>query len=301
MATLKEYFDADFGYTTRMLCHLDVMGKSIEFLLLYDFSGYQSFISCYVRDADLGLDFFLELITAIEYGNSQVSFDGNIKLPPPQLFPGKLHIDNGHDGLEIRAQFFGDSTWTSFKELNTSRRLFIYSESDLSEKEILELKKKGANKGHNVQFRSHAHVEVRNSIEKPLAFISHDSRDKVDVARPIALGLQRLLCSVWYDEFSLKVGDRLRESIEKGLKECRKCVLVLSPNFMENNGWTKVEFNTVFTREILEESKLVLPVWHGVTKEQVFEYSPSLLNIKGVNWSDGEEAVCRALYNEIVH
>ncbi len=63
---------------------------------------------------------------------------------------------------------------------------------------------------------------------------------------------------MWYDEFSLRVGDNLRDSIEKGLKECRRCILVLSPNFISNKGWTKTEFDSIFTRQILEEERLVL-------------------------------------------
>ncbi|MCY7348963.1 MAG: toll/interleukin-1 receptor domain-containing protein, partial [Pyrinomonadaceae bacterium] len=99
------------------------------------------------------------------------------------------------------------------------------------------------------------------------------------VARKIAINLEKMLCPVWYDEFSMKVGDNLRESIEKGLKECKKCILVLSPNFLLNNGWTKKEFDSIFTREILEEQKLVLQIWYQVTKQMVYEYSPSLLNV----------------------
>ncbi len=137
-------------------------------------------------------------------------------------------------------------------------------------------------------------------MEKPLAFISHDSRDKEAVAKKIAFGLQRMLCPVWYDEYSLKVGQNLRESIEAGLKECKKCVLVLSPNFISNKGWTKKEFDSIFTREILEEQQLVLPVWFNVTKQQVYEYSPSLLNVKGVVWGElGGDEVCRRLHDAI--
>jgi hypothetical protein len=133
-------------------------------------------------------------------------------------------------------------------------------------------------------------------FEKPLAFISHDSLDKDSVARPLTITLQKMLCPVWYDEFALRVGDPLRESIEKGLKECKKCVLVLSPHFLSNNGWTKREFNSIFTREILEDARLVLPIWCGVTKEQVYEYSPSLLNVKAIIWDESKlEDICRQL------
>jgi hypothetical protein len=51
--------------------------------------------------------------------------------------------------------------------------------------------------------------------------------------------------------------------------ECKKCVLVLSSNFLSNTGWTKAEFDSVFTRQILEGSNVALPVWCGVTKQQI--------------------------------
>jgi hypothetical protein len=70
----------------------------------------------------------------------------------------------------------------------------------------------------------------------------------------------------------------------------------LSENFFSNNGWTKKEFDSIFTREILEQKQLVLPVWYKVTKEMVYEYSPSLLNVKGLDWDMmGEEEVCKQL------
>ena len=50
-------------------------------------------------------------------------------------------------------------------------------------------------------------------------------------------------------------------------------------------------------QQILEEAQLVLPIWCGVTKEAVYEYSPSLLNVKGVDWGAlGEDEVCRQIY-----
>ena len=132
--------------------------------------------------------------------------------------------------------------------------------------------------------------------ERPVAFICHDSRDKERVARPIAEGLSRLACPVWYDDFSLNVGDHLRESIERGLQEAKKCILVLSPRFLANSGWTKVEFNSIFSRELIQRKNIILPVWAGVTKEGVLAYSPSLANRVAVNWRLGVSEVVRRLY-----
>ena len=52
-------------------------------------------------------------------------------------------------------------------------------------------------------------------------FISHATEDKVAIARPLAMRLQDEGVSVWYDDFSLILGDSLRESIDHGLLESR--------------------------------------------------------------------------------
>jgi hypothetical protein len=299
MGTLRQYFEMDFPHTARFHVNFEVQGVPIQTRIHYDFHGYYAFISCCIEKADLTIEFFKEMVRHLNYGKTQFNFDGQIKLPSVKQFPGKLYIQNDNPPF-IKAQFFGDPGWVSTADMQASRRLFIYSETDLSESEIMLLKEEGAKNQHEIQFRSKTHLAERSKWEKPIAFISHDWRDKEEVAEPIARYFQSLMCPVWYDEFSLKVGDHLRESIEKGLKECKKCVLILSPNFLANTGWTKVEFNSIFTREILEDRKLVLPVWYKVTKQMVFEYSPSLLNVVELDWQKkGKEEVCRQLHQAI--
>lgn len=142
-----------------------------------------------------------------------------------------------------------------------------------------------------------AAVDFKPSIRtKPLAFICHDSRDKRRVARPIAQRLAALNCPVWYDEFSLCVGDRLRESIEKGLKQVGKCILIVSPHFLSNAGWSRAEFDSIFAREIIQGKDILLPVWVGVTPRQVSAYSHALVNRVGVNWRIGIDEVVGQLY-----
>ena len=54
-------------------------------------------------------------------------------------------------------------------------------------------------------------------------------------------------------------------------------------------------------KPFLEKTNLVLPVWYNVTEKEVFDYSPSLLNVLAVDWGKlGEEAVCRQLFNAII-
>lgn len=295
MAALHQYFETDFNNAVRMHVKLKIDDVTLESVVLYDFAAYLAFFSCFVPGEVRDLGFFIKLLHALEYGKTQMELDGSITLPSTKLFPGQLRFENKED-FEVQAKYHGDPTWVSSKEVQSSRRVFIYSESNLSDEDILKLKEEAKKTGHNIQFRSTGYMEFRSQSEHPLAFISHDSRDKDAVARSVAINLQRMMCPVWYDEFSLKIGDNLRDSIEKGLKECKKCILILSPNFIGNGGWTKKEFDSIFTREILEETNLVLPVWYQVNKQQVYNYCPSLVNVKGAVWDQlGEEEVCRQL------
>ncbi len=122
--------------------------------------------------------------------------------------------------------------------------------------------------------------KIRTESKNPLeqigydVFISHASEDKDDFVRPLAKILKEYGFRVWYDEFELKVGDSLRESIDKGLVSSRYGIVVLSSKFL-NKSWTKYELNSLVAKEI-EGEKVILPIWHKVTKNQIIQYSPML-------------------------
>jgi hypothetical protein len=106
------------------------------------------------------------------------------------------------------------------------------------------------------------------------AFISHATEDKNSVAKPLATQLDKMGFRIWYDEFELKVGDSLRQSIDRGLATSRYGIVVLSPAFFAKN-WPQYELNGLTARE-MDGEKVILPVWHGVSKADVLRYSPSL-------------------------
>lgn len=203
------------------------------------------------------------------------------------------------DGVIVQSGFGRLGMETSSEQLAFTGRLFVYSEDELDQSSAAELQKFCETKGIHLVFRSKTYADERNRYERPLAFISHDSRDKTAIAEPIAIGLQKLMCPVWYDQYALKVGDSLRESIERGIKESSTCILVLSKNFLSNNGWTKAEFDSIFTREIIEKKRVMFPVWSEVTKEEVYDYSPRLADRVGVNVDLGMEEVIRRLHHAI--
>ena len=129
-------------------------------------------------------------------------------------------------------------------------------------------------------------MNERNKWEKPRAFILHDSRDKTCMAEPLANELKKLMCPVWYDQFSLRIGDSLRESIERGPGECSNCILIPTPNFLSSEGWSR-EYDSIFTREIDEEQRVILAVWDDVSIGDVSEFSPILADCAAVQWSAG--------------
>lgn len=186
------------------------------------------------------------------------------------------------------------------RELVFTGQIYLYSERPVSDRLKAQLIAHGNANGHRLTFRSIDYVNERNKWEKPLAFISHDSRDKRNIAEPIAVQLQRLMCPVWYDEFSLRVGDSLRESIERGLRESKKCILVLTPHFLSNKGWSKREYDSIFTREIVEQQRVILPVWHEINRDDVYRFSPILADRVAVQWSLGVEEVAGRLFRAIL-
>jgi len=112
------------------------------------------------------------------------------------------------------------------------------------------------------------------SDEKFDVFISHASEDKEEVARPMAEALREHGLKVWYDEFTLRIGDSLRRKIDEGLANSRVGLVVLSPTFL-NKGWTNHELDGIVTRSVTGE-QVLLPIWHKLTKQEVIAYSPSL-------------------------
>ncbi len=66
-------------------------------------------------------------------------------------------------------------------------------------------------------------------------FLSHASKDKDDVARPLALRLQELGLRVWFDEFELRIGDNLVAKLNAGINGSRFGILILSKDFFGKN------------------------------------------------------------------
>ena len=121
-------------------------------------------------------------------------------------------------------------------------------------------------------------------------FMSHASEDKLTLALPLAVELERRGLGVWIDQQELVVGDSLNEKIDAGLAMARFGVVVLSHAFF-NKRWTRRELDGLVARETVGGTTIILPIWHELEAEDVARYSPTLAGKLAVDSSRGIVAV----------
>jgi hypothetical protein len=120
-------------------------------------------------------------------------------------------------------------------------------------------------------------------------FICHATEDKAEIARPIADELVSAGRTVWFDEYELIVGDSLRARIDEGLRVSAVAVVVLSHHFFSKD-WPQRELDG-----LVALGKRLLPIWHGVTAQDVASLSPTLAGIYAVKGSVGPARITEEL------
>jgi len=128
-------------------------------------------------------------------------------------------------------------------------------------------------------------------------FISHASEDKDSFVRELAQQLKTSGLQVWYDEFTLTLGDSLRRSIDHGLANSRFGAVVLSPSFFKKE-WPQKELDGLVSREDGKE-KVILPIWHQISKKEIMRSSPILADRLAVSSSGGVASVVKEILRVI--
>ena len=130
-------------------------------------------------------------------------------------------------------------------------------------------------------------------------FISHASEDKQEFVRDLANQFIRNGATVFYDEYSIKLGDSLFEKINSGIKESKNCILVLSKYFFEKD-WTIAELKAIFSLHVTGKIKLII-IYHNISFEEVSDEYPLLADILGVNSNIGFEKVAEKIFEATAH
>jgi hypothetical protein len=157
MATLREYFDTDFtrvlnSASTAQWRYASIAGDA-PVRVHFDFDSNAKFLSCYLPSDAC----------------HQAVIDALVDQVNDLLTIG--------DGLEVRTNLPGELVRTSL-ELRFAGRLFIYHEAEIEAATQDLVHTRAVEQGVVVQFRGPQFAAGRARLERPLAFISHDSRDK---------------------------------------------------------------------------------------------------------------------------
>ena len=119
---------------------------------------------------------------------------------------------------------------------------------------------------------------------QPDTFICHASEDKEAIARPIHEALTEVGIYAWLDESEIRLGQSIRQKIDEGLADCRSATIILSRSFFAKK-WTRYELDGIVGRQMQGEI-LLFPIQHGITIEEIRDYSPSLAGLSLWNSSD---------------
>jgi len=104
-------------------------------------------------------------------------------------------------------------------------------------------------------------------------FISYAHEDKATASR-LAAELRALDVSAWFDETEMTIGMGIRRAIDHGLAHSRFGVVVMSHAFFRKE-WPQRELDGLVALQVGGRQR-VLPVWHGLSHEDMLGYSPTL-------------------------
>lgn len=131
---------------------------------------------------------------------------------------------------------------------------------------------------------SNLYQETESATALYDVFISHATEDKESLVNALVEELKKRNVQVWVDALRVKWGDTIRKTIDEGLKKSRFGIVVISKHFIAK-GWTQYELDGLFERE-MSHGKVILPIWHNITKVEVQDFSPSLVGRKALKTSD---------------
>lgn len=88
-------------------------------------------------------------------------------------------------------------------------------------------------------------------------FISHSSKDINDVEEIVPF-LNAANLPIWFDRYSISVGDSIINSVQKGIEDSSAVIFWITKNFLSSN-WCKIEM-TAFIQRLIDERVLIINI-----------------------------------------
>lgn len=116
-------------------------------------------------------------------------------------------------------------------------------------------------------------------------FLSHASKDKLTYVEELKQTLDILGVQVFYDKDTIEWGDAWKNKIYEGLEKSEFAIMVISENFFDRE-WTELELKELLERQNEEGQKLILPILHHITPEQLKAKYPIVADIQAIESKD---------------
>ena len=116
-------------------------------------------------------------------------------------------------------------------------------------------------------------------------FLSHASSDKITYVEELKQTLDILGVQVFYDKDTIEWGDKWKEKIYEGLEKSEFAIIVISENFF-GREWTEEELKNLLERQNAEGQKLILPILHNITTDQLKVKYPTVADIQAIESKD---------------
>ncbi|MGT2753452.1 toll/interleukin-1 receptor domain-containing protein [Streptococcus ovis] len=113
-------------------------------------------------------------------------------------------------------------------------------------------------------------------------FLSHANKDKLDFVDELNRSLEKLGVNIFYDKNSLEWGDNWKQRILDGVKKATFAIIVISENFFDRE-WTEKELNEFLTRQTSEGQKLILPIIHNISHDDLHDKYPEVGDIQVIS------------------
>lgn len=126
-------------------------------------------------------------------------------------------------------------------------------------------------------------VKKKENVEYDV-FLSHSHKDKIDYVSKLSDILTKKGLIVFEDSKVFKIGDSQTDMMNQGIRNSRFVVLFISDDFMKSK-WSEYEFKGFLNRVMKDDQVKILPIWHKVNAEDVYEYNPYLVDLFALNTS----------------
>lgn len=133
-----------------------------------------------------------------------------------------------------------------------------------------------------------SNIEEIHEMKEYDVFISHANKDKNDFVEELNRSLEKLGVNIFYDKESLEWGDNWKNKILNGTQNSEFAIIVISENFFDRE-WTERELSEFLNRQNKNGQKLILPIIHNITAEELKNKYSSVADIQAI---DSKQFTC---------